>query len=68
MTTQPILRDLGDGLILRRAASADADALADFNGRIHGEDPADEVRVAAWTRDLLNILFPKRLSDVFPVF
>ncbi|MEW6029440.1 MAG: GNAT family N-acetyltransferase [Chloroflexota bacterium] len=54
MTTQPILRDLGDGLILRRATSADADALADFNGGIHGEDPADEVRVAAWTRDLLT--------------
>lgn len=54
MTTPPVLRDLGDGLILRRATSADANALADFNGRIHGENPADAARVAAWTRDLLS--------------
>ena len=48
-----ILRDLGNGLILRRAASGDAEALAEFNGRIHGNNPQDAERVGAWTRDLL---------------
>ncbi|HEY4690092.1 MAG TPA: GNAT family N-acetyltransferase [Anaerolineae bacterium] len=51
-----ILRDLGDGLILRRSIPEDAETLAAFNGRIHsdaGPDQPDEY-VAAWTRDLLR--------------
>jgi hypothetical protein len=51
-----ILKDLGAGLILRRSVPNDADALADFNSRIHsdnGPDKPDE-RLAAWTRDLLT--------------
>lgn len=48
------IRDLGDGLILRHASKADAPALADFNAHIHGENPDDRRRVAAWTRDLLT--------------
>jgi hypothetical protein len=50
-----ILRDLGNGLILRRSVPADAEALADFNGRLHsneGPGKPDE-RLAAWARDLL---------------
>lgn len=49
-----ILQDLGDGLIIRRAAAADAERVAAFNARIHGEDPFDEVAVAEWTRDLMR--------------
>jgi len=48
------IRDLGNGLILRHASKADAPALADFNAHIHGTNPADAGRVAAWTRDLLT--------------
>ncbi|HET7087598.1 MAG TPA: GNAT family N-acetyltransferase [Anaerolineae bacterium] len=51
-----ILHDLGDGLILRRSTPADADALAEFNARIHsdaGPDQPDEW-VGEWTRDLLT--------------
>lgn len=51
-----ILRDLGGGLILRRANVADAGALAGFNARIHGnieKDQPDE-RVGVWTRDLME--------------
>ncbi len=51
-----MLRDLGDGLVLRRATRADTAALADFNARIHsdfGPDQPDE-KVAAWTRDLME--------------
>jgi hypothetical protein len=53
--TQKILRDLGDGLILRRSTPADAEALADFCGRIHSDDGPDkpDFRIAAWTRDLV---------------
>jgi hypothetical protein len=50
------VRDLGDGLILRRATPEDAEALGAFNARIHsdnGPDQPDE-RLAAWTRDLLT--------------
>lgn len=50
---QTILRELGDGLVLRRATAADADALCAFNAKIHGTDSYDARAVAAWTRDLL---------------
>lgn len=47
------LKDLGDGLVLRRSCVEDAQRLGDFNGRIHGEDAYDTEAVAVWTRDLL---------------
>jgi len=51
-----ILRDLGDGLILRRSKPADADALGAFNASIHSDDGPDQPfePIAIWTRDLLN--------------
>jgi hypothetical protein len=51
---QTILRDMGNGLVMRRSTSQDADALSAFNADIHGEDEADRKGVAAWTRDLLT--------------
>lgn len=54
MQDKLFIRDLGDGLVMRRSTVADADALADFNAKIHGNNEADGVRVAAWTRDLLT--------------
>jgi len=56
MTKTGILRDLGDGLILRRATDADAEPLAAFNAQIHrdpGLEGPDEP-VAIWTRDLFR--------------
>lgn len=55
MQTKPasMIRELGDGLTLRFSTKDDADRLADFNGKIHGEDAYDTLAVAAWTRDLL---------------
>jgi hypothetical protein len=54
MTPNPLIRDLGDGLILRHATPDDADALADFNGRIHSDFEGElDHGVIAWTRDLL---------------
>lgn len=52
-TPQSIIKELGDGLVLRRSTAADADRLAAFTSRIHGVDPYDAAAVAAWTRDLL---------------
>ncbi|MBI3941800.1 MAG: GNAT family N-acetyltransferase [Chloroflexi bacterium] len=51
--TETILQDLGDGLILRHATIDDAEALANFNGMIHGRQEPDKY-VAAWTRDLIS--------------
>jgi hypothetical protein len=55
-----ILRELGNGLILRRSTPADAEALADFNGRVHSDDGPNkpDERLAAWTRDLLERAHP----------
>ena len=65
--SQTILQDLGNGLILRRSTSEDADALSEFNGRIHGDDPLDAQRVAAWTRDLLAHPHPTLNPDDFTI-
>jgi len=63
------LRDLGDGLILRRSTPADAEPLADFCGRIHSDDGPDkpDARIAAWTRDLLAKPHPTFHADDFTV-
>ncbi|MBC8449061.1 MAG: GNAT family N-acetyltransferase [Chloroflexi bacterium] len=58
------LRDLGDGLILRRATAADAERIVAFNGDIH-RDPGVEVPnegVIALARDLALRAHPT--SDV----
>ena len=69
MLTQqkPILRDLGNGLILRCATPQDADALAEFNGKIHGADALDAERVAAWTHDLLSRPHPTLKPSDFTI-
>ena len=51
-----ILRELGDGLVMRRSTPADADALTEFNSTIHsdfGPDKPDE-RIGAWVHDLMT--------------
>jgi hypothetical protein len=62
-----ILRDLGNGLVMRRATPEDADALAKFNAEIHGDNEADGQRVAAWTRDLLTRPHPTLRPDDFTI-
>jgi len=54
------IRDLGDGLILRRSTLADAEKLAEFNSRIHSEDGPEKPddRLGWWTRDLLELPHP----------
>jgi hypothetical protein len=54
LTAGNIIKDLGEGLILRRARVEDAEGLAAFNAQVHGEDNLDAERVRAWTRDLME--------------
>jgi hypothetical protein len=51
MTT--LIKNLGNGLILRRSTSADGQKLFDFNTLIHGDDGPDE-RIGRWARDLVE--------------
>lgn len=47
--------ELENGLILRRSTAADADQLADFNVKIHSDNPAEPQHcLDSWTRDLLS--------------
>jgi len=62
-----ILRDLGDGLILRRSTPEDADALAEFNSAIHSDNEQDGQCLASWTRDLLSGAHPTFRPDDFTV-
>ncbi|HSL29471.1 MAG TPA: GNAT family N-acetyltransferase, partial [Anaerolineales bacterium] len=64
---QNILRDLGDGLVLRRSVRQDADALAEFNRSIHMDNAADGQCISAWTRDLLTASHPTFHPDDFTV-
>jgi hypothetical protein len=64
---QTILRDLGNGLVLRRSTPEDADALSEFNGQIHGDDELDARHIAAWTRDLLTRPHPTLRPDDFTI-
>jgi hypothetical protein len=50
------LRDLGDGLILRKASPEDSEALVEFNARIHSDDGPEKPddRIGAWVRDLME--------------
>jgi hypothetical protein len=67
-TAQPIIKELGAGLILRRSSSADADALSEFCGFVHSDTPGQrEEQVYAWTRDLLTRPHPRFRPDDFTV-
>ena len=60
MTELP--RQLGNGLVLRRATVADAEALGQFNLRIHEEPGAD-----VWTRDLVERPHPTFRTEDFTI-
>lgn len=65
MLQEPII--LKDGLILRRSRKEDTEKLADFNGRIHGENEDDASYVASWTRDLMSGTHPTHHPDDFTI-
>ena len=67
LKNRPILRRLGDGLILCRSLPGDVEALAEYNSRIHSDFGFDnpDLRIGAWTRDLFNPNHPTFRSDDF---
>ena len=62
-----VIRDLGDGLIVRRSTAEDAEALATFNAEIHAgpDEGGPNPRIAGWTRDLLSRPHPTFRPDDF---
>ena len=61
-------QNLGNDLILRWATPDDAEELADFNLRIHSDDPNEpEEFLAHWTRDLLRGDHPTTQASDFTV-
>jgi hypothetical protein len=54
--SEDIIRDLGSGLILRRATVADTEKLVAFQGDVQREPGTEEPEkhVAAWARDLMR--------------
>jgi hypothetical protein len=52
--TDSIIRDLGDGLIIRHSTAEDAEALVKFNKEIHSEDAWDAKGLEDWTLDLIS--------------
>ncbi len=64
-----LIRDLGDGLILRHATAEDVEALADINGRMHSDEGPDkpDLRIAAWVRDLVAKPHPTFTAGDFTI-
>lgn len=61
-----VIRDLGDGLVLRRAGEADATALERFTGAVQADPPRYEydAHAALWARDLAAGTHPRaRVGD-----
>lgn len=69
MNTELFLRDLGNGLILRRASVDDADSLAAMNSVMHSDDGPDKpnTRIGAWTRDLVARPHPTLTASDFTI-
>lgn len=62
-----VIRDLGDGLVLRSARPADADQVVEMNGILHMEHDATEPdeSIREWTRDLFELDHPTfRLDEM----
>ena len=62
-------RDLGDGLLLRRAGPADTEALVAFNGDVlrHQDATEPDEWTAAWARDLVEHRHPSCSTSDFTV-
>ena len=65
--TDTIIRDLGEGLIIRRSTAEDAIPLAKFNKEIHSEDEWDEKGLVDWTLDLISGESPTFNTDDFTI-
>ena len=61
------IRDLGDGLVLRRACPDDVEAVCAFNAVVHADPPDWKVTrlVGEWTRELMDGRHPRCCADDF---
>ena len=64
-----VIRDLGDGLVLRQATTADIDAVALFNCRVFSEHGWDSpgTMLGFWVRDLMSESHPTMTAGDFLV-
>lgn len=64
-----LIKDLGDGLILRRAVPADSERLSAFNAQIHKEEEAQQPdeRIRQWTHDLMEGSHPTTSAADFTI-
>jgi hypothetical protein len=60
------MRDLGDGLILRRAEPADTERLAEFNKAVHEDGDPPEL-LMSWVRDLMSGRHPTFKPEDFTI-
>jgi hypothetical protein len=67
VTQSTILRDLGNGLVLRRATAADTDALVRFNSIIHSSSSEPDPYVAGHTFDLITGRLPTFQAGDFSI-
>ncbi len=62
-----ILKVLDGGLVLRRSSTSDMEKLAEFNACIQSDTDEPDLRVAAWTRDLLRGNHPTFRPEDFTI-
>ncbi len=67
--SDPVIKDLGGGLVLRRGRREDADAVADFMSKNATEPGSSEPSptIGAWTRDLFADDHPTMRPEYFSV-
>ena len=68
MNTNAIIKKIDDDLILRRGTPADAEALAQFNGKVHA-DPEDGFAefIAGWVHELTSGNHPTTQAEDFTI-
>jgi hypothetical protein len=64
-----VIRELDEGLVLRRATVADTEAVVAFNRAVHADPPdyAPEEHAAAWTRELMDGSHPSMRAEDFTI-
>ncbi len=67
--SKELIKDLGDGLILRSATIDDTDELAVFNSNVHRDEDDDEPNefIETWVRDLMTKPHPTLKPSDFTV-
>lgn len=63
--TLDLPKNLGDGLVIRQATSADVDALAAFNQQLHAAPHDPPEGLSLWTRDLMSGDHPTTTASDF---